>query len=177
MKWLIRILTGLLALIVVVLMGALFVKKAYRIEREVVVNKPNREVFNYVKLARNQDHFNQWIIADPLIQKSYKGTDGTVGFSYAWDSRGKAGKGEQQITGIRDGERVDMAVHFIKPMEGSAAVSFTTEALAGNQTKVTWRMDGQNPYPLNVLNLFLPGLLGKQMQASLATLKTVLEKQ
>src|SRR5690349_1513836 len=104
MKLLKRILIGILTVIVLLLITALFVKKDYRVEREVVVNKPKGEVFNYVKYSRNQDQFNKWITMDPKIQKSYKGTDGTVGFVYAWESEGKAGKGEQQITGIREGE-------------------------------------------------------------------------
>lgn len=177
MKLLKRILIGILTVIVLLLITAFFVKKDYRVEREVVVNKPKAEVFNYVKYSRNQDQFNKWITMDPKIQKSYKGTDGTVGFVYAWESEGKAGKGEQQITGIREGERVDISIHFIEPMESDAAVAFTTEAVASDQTKVKWSIDGHSPYPMNLFNLFVPNLLGGDMQSSLATLKTVLEKQ
>jgi hypothetical protein len=110
-------------------------------------------------------------------KKSYKGTDGTVGFVYVWDSDGNAGKGEQEITMIQDGERVDFGVRFKKPFEGDASTRMTTKALAADQTKVTWRMEGRNHYPLNLMNLFIPDMLGKDMQWSLATLKTVLEKQ
>jgi hypothetical protein len=177
MKLLKRILIGILGVIALLLITAVFVKKDYRVEREVVVNKPKADVFNYVKLARNQDYFNKWVMMDPQIKKNYKGTDGTVGFVYAWDSKGKAGQGEQEITGIREGERVDMNIHFIKPIESNATVAFTTEAVAGKQTKVKWSIDGHSPYPLNLMNLFVPGLLGNDMQTSLTTLKTVLEKQ
>lgn len=177
MKILKRILIGIGALIAILLFAALFVSKDYKVEEETVVNKSKNEVFNYVKFARNQDNFNKWITSDPHIKKSYRGTDGNVGFVYAWDSEGDAGKGEQEIKSIQEGERVDLGVHFIKPMEGMASTSFTTDALAANQTKVTWRMEGKSSYPFNVMNLFVPSLLGKDMQTSLATLKTVLEKQ
>ena len=176
MKLLKRILIGLITVIVLLLITALFVKKDFRVEQEVVVNKPKSDVFNYVKLAKNQDQFNKWITSDPLIQKSYQGTDGTVGFVYAWESRGKAGKGEQRITAIREGERVDLNIHFIKPMESDAAVAFTTEEVTADQTRVKWSMNGQSPYPLNLMNLLIPTMLGSDMQASLATLKTILEK-
>lgn len=176
MKILKRILMGIAALIALLLVTAFFVKKEYKVEQEVVVNKPKTEVFNSVKYLKNQDHFNKWIMTDPQIKKSYTGTDGTVGFVYAWDSEGDAGKGAQEIKNIREGERVDIAVHFIEPMESDASTSFTTDAVAANQTKVTWSMEGRNPYPLNLMNLLIPGMLGKDMKTSLTTLKTALEK-
>jgi hypothetical protein len=37
-------------------------------------------------------------------------------------------------------------------------------------------MNGRSPYPLNIMNLFIPGMLGKDMLASLTTLKSVLER-
>jgi hypothetical protein len=177
MKILKRILLGIGAVIAILLLTALFVSKDYKVEEKTIVNKPKNEVFNYVKFVRNQDNFNKWITSDPQIKKSYRGTDGNVGFVYAWDSEGDAGKGEQEIKNIQDGERVDLGVHFIKPMEGNAATSFITDALAANQTKVTWRMEGKSSYPFNIMNLFVPGLLGKDMQTSLTALKTALEKQ
>lgn len=175
MKIVKRILIGLLCLIGLLLLAALFVKKDYKVEREVVVNKPKGDVFAFLKYTRNQDSFNKWIMTDPLIQKSYKGTDGTVGFVYAWDSKGQAGKGEQEIKNIQEGQRVDLTVHFMKPMDGNAAVWMTTDAVAANQTTVKWGMEGSNPYPLNIMNLFVPSVLGKDLQTSLNTLKTVLE--
>lgn len=177
MKILKRILFSLLAIIAVLLLIALFIKKDYQVQRQVVVNKPNTEVFNYVKQAKNQDYFNKWIMTDPLIKKSYQGTDGTVGFVYAWDSEGRAGKGQQEIKKIDEGKRVDFGVHFIKPMEGDATLWMTTDAVAANQTTVKWGMEGHSPYPLNLMNLFVPSLLGNDMQSSLNTLKDVLEKQ
>lgn len=172
-----RILTGLAALIVLLLLSAFFIKKEYKVEQEIVVNKPKSDVFNYVKFAKNQDNFNKWIMTDPQIRKSYKGADGAVGFVYAWDSEGNAGKGEQEIKSIREGERVDLAVHFIKPLEGTASTCFTTDAVTAGQTKLTWRMEGRNSYPINLMNLFIPAMLGKDMKTSLTTLKTVLESQ
>jgi hypothetical protein len=177
MKILKRIFIGLAAFIALLLIAALFVKNEYKVEQAVTINQPRETVFDYVKMARNQDYFNQWIITDPLIQKSYKGTDGTVGFVYAWNSVGSAGKGEQEIKRIREGEQVEFAVRFIEPFEGNADTFMKTEPVASNQTKLTWRMEGRNHYPMNLLNLFVTGMLGNDMQTSLNTLKSVLEKQ
>lgn len=113
------------------------------------------------------------------MQKNYTGIDGTVGFTYAWDSTNKqAGKGEQQITSIKDGERIDMALHFIKPFEGRSVAWMTTTPATGNQTKVQWGFNGKMNYPMNIMLLFMnmENMIGKDLSGGLANLKNILEK-
>jgi uncharacterized membrane protein len=176
MKILKRILIGIVAIIAVLLLTALFVNKDYNVERSVSINKPKEQVFSFVKQARNQDQYNKWIQADPQVKKTYRGEDGTVGFVYAWESN-EVGKGEQEISSIREGEQIDFALRFKEPFESNAAARMITEAVADNQTKVSWRMEGSSPYPMNLMNLFVPSVLGKDLEASLENLKTILEKQ
>jgi len=176
MKILKKIVLVILILIAIPLIIALFVKKEYAIEREVTINRPKEVVFDYVRHLKNQDNYNKWVMIDPAMKKDFKGTDGTVGFVYAWDGNKQAGKGEQEITKITEGERVDVEVRFIRPMEGIAFTPITTETVADNQTKVKWGMKGKSKYPLNFINLFMDNLLGKDLESSLSTLKTILEK-
>jgi len=37
-------------------------------------------------------------------------------------------------------------------------------------------MHGRSPYPLNIMNLCIPGVLGKDLETGLNKLKAVLEK-
>lgn len=164
------------AIIVILLVVALFIKKDYAVEREVTINKPKQEVFDYIKNLKNQQSYNKWAMADPNAKKEFTGTDGTIGFVYAWDGNNKVGKGEQEIKNISEGERTDCELRFKKPFENTAHTHMVTEAISANATKLKWGMEGKNPYPLNLLNLFIPGMLGSDMQTSLTTLKGVLEK-
>ncbi len=176
-KLILFVITGL---IVLALITALFVKKEYTVEREIVINKPKQEVFNYVKFVKNQDNFSVWNQADPDMKKDYSGNDGTVGFIYAWDSNNKdVGKGEQEIKGITEGERVDFELRFKKPMEMTSLAYMTTEGISENQTKVKWGFLGKMPYPMNIMILFMDmdKLLGPDLQTGLENLKAVLEKQ
>ena len=176
MKILKRILIGIVAIVASLLLIALFVTKDYNVERSVSINKPKEQVFGFLKQAKNQDQYNKWIQADPQVKKTYRGEDGTVGFVYAWESS-EVGKGEQEISSIREGEQIDFALRFQEPFESNAAAHMTTETVADNQTKVSWRMEGSSSYPLNLMNLFVPSVLGNDLETSLATLKTILEKQ
>jgi predicted small secreted protein len=176
MKVVKKILIGIAIVIAIPLIVALFVKKEYTIEREITINKPKAEVFNYVKFLKNQDHYSKWVQTDPNMKKEFKGTDGTVGFIYAWDGNKEAGKGEQEIKSIKDGELVDIEVRFERPMEGTAYTPIVTEAVNENTTKVKWGMKGRSEYPFNFMNLFMGGMLGKDLEKSLQTLKSNLEK-
>jgi len=177
MKIILFILIVFALLFVFLLIIALFIKKEYSIKREITINKQKHDVFTYIKFLKNQEHFSKWVMTDPNMKKSFRGMDGTVGFVYAWDSENKnAGKGEQEITNLIEGERVDIEVRFEKPFEGIAKTPFELEPVVQNQTKVIWGMDGRNKYPMNLMNLFMAKMLGKDLQTSLSTLKGILEK-
>ncbi len=179
MKIVKRILIGLTVVIAVLLLMALFVKKEYAVEREITINKPVAEVFNYIKHIRNQDNYSTWNRKDPNMKKEYRGTDGTVGFVAAWDSKNdEVGKGEQEIKNINEGERMDMELRFYKPFKATDNAYMTTEAVGENRTKVKWGFNGKMPYPMNLMLVFMnmDKMLGTEMQTGLNDLKALLEK-
>jgi uncharacterized protein YndB with AHSA1/START domain len=172
----VKILIVIAIIIVIPFIIALFAKKEFAIEKEVVINKPKQEVFTYVKFLKNQDHYNKWTMMDADLKKEFKGTDGTFGFVYGWDGK-KAGKGEQELKKITEGERIDLELRFMKPFESMAAAYLTTDPVSANQTRVKWGMNGVTPYPRNFMNLFMNNFLGKALQENLLNLKAILEKK
>ena len=175
----VTILLTLAAIIILLLFIALFTSKTYSLKREIQIGKPLQEVFNFLRYLRNQEHFSKWVMMDPNMKKDFRGTDGSVGFVYAWDGNKQAGKGEQELKGIMDGERIDVEVRFIKPFEGIAATPFTTKSISPNETLVSWGMTSTLKYPMNLMLLFMnmDKLLGKDLETSLLTLKKVLEEK
>ena len=174
------ILFTILIIIAIPLILALFLQNEYVIERSIIIDKSSQEVFNYIKLLRNSVYYNKWVMLDPDLKKDFKGTDGTVGFIYYWDSNNKqVGKGEQEITGISEGNRVDYEIRFKKPFEGSSAAYIITVAKPGNQTEVSWVFKGTGTYMMKLMHLLLnlKKVLGNDLATSLLNLKTVLEKQ
>lgn len=176
MKILSRICIAIAVLIALPLIIALFVKKEYAVENQIIVNKPKQEVFNYVKLLKNQENYNIWLRKDPNVKKDLRGTDGTIGFVFAWDGNDEIGKGEQEIKTLNEGEKIETELRFIEPFEGIASASMITEAVSENQTRVRWTMSGESKYPMNLTNLFVDGMLKKDLQTSLNDLKNNLEK-
>ena len=178
MNIILTILLVIAGLIAILLILALFTRKNYSLERKIDINRPLPEVFNYIKHLKNQNQFSKWVMTDPQKKTDYKGTDGTVGFIYAWDGNKEAGKGEQEIKNIIDGKRIDIEVRFVRPFEGIASTPFTTEQKASNQTQLTWGMTSTMKYPMNVMLLFIDmdKALGKDLEISLSNLKGILEK-
>jgi hypothetical protein len=155
---------------------ALFVKKEYRIEEQVIINKPTSEVFSYVKLIKNQEHYSKWVMTDPNMKKTLTGTDGTIGFIYAWESEDKGvGQGAQEITSLIDNQKINTEIRFIKPFEGTGYVTMLTDSTGSAETRVTWIMEGKSKYPMNITNLFMGKMLHNDMQLSLQNLKKNLE--
>ena len=179
MKILKRALFVLIGIIVLALVVALFTKKDYAVEREITINKPKQKVFDFIKYVKNQDQYSVWNNIDPAMKKSYTGTDGTVGFIYAWDSTNKnAGKGEQEIVKITDGERIDMKLRFKEPMEAEDNAYMATEPLGADKTKVKWGFTGKMAWPMNLMLLCMnmDEMIGKDLQGGPDKLKTILEK-
>ena len=173
----ITILLIIAAIIAIFFIIALFTKKGYSLEREITINKSTGDVFNYIRHLKNQDYYSKWVMMDPNVKRTGTGADGTMGFVSAWDSNVRnVGKGEQEITKIIPGARIDSKVRFEKPFKNVADVNMATKAIAPEQTELIWTMRGQNKYPMNIMNLFIPGMLAKDMAESLENLKGVLEK-
>ncbi len=173
------ILLAIAGLIVIVLVIALFVKKEFGAEREVTINKPKQQVFDYIKYLKNQNDYSKWATMDANMKKEFTGTDGTPGFVSAWDSDKKdVGKGEQEIKKVTEGERIDYEIRFIKPFPSTSAAYMTTEAVSANQTKVKWGFSGKMNYPMNLMQLFMnmEKSIGNDLQTGLNNLKGILEK-
>ncbi|MBL0745916.1 SRPBCC family protein [Chryseolinea lacunae] len=168
---------GLVALFLLI---AAFSKKKYTVAREISIDKPRQEVFDYLKHLKNQDHYSKWVMELPDKKTTFTGTDGAPGFVYTWDDRKSAGA--QEIKRIVPNESIDMEIRFLKPFKGVAQASLFTKELPGNgqgHTQVKWTFASQMPFPMNAMMVFMniENFLGKDLDLSLGNLKAVLERR
>lgn len=177
MKTFTIILISLGAVIAAFLVIALFMKKDYTIVREITIDKSKPEVYNYVKLLKNQNNFSVWAQMDPNMQKEFRGTDGTVGFVSGWKSTNKnVGEGEQEIKAISP-DRIDYEIRFIKPFPSVAPAYMEITETTANETSVKWVFSGHMKYPTNLMMLFMnmEKMLGNDLSTGLSNLKKILE--
>ncbi len=169
------ILVGIIALILVI---AAFQKNEYTITRSITINKSAIDIYSFIKLLKNSEQYNKWVMADPNMKKDYSGTDGTIGFIYRWDSTmQQVGKGAQEIIRLEEGRYVGYEIRFIKPMPGTSYANISLTG-SGNQTNVTWEFNSEMNFIMKVMHLFFnfEKILGNDLQQSLQNLKNILEK-
>ncbi|MFY9152650.1 MAG: SRPBCC family protein [Prolixibacteraceae bacterium] len=169
----------IIGIIALALITGLFVNGEYAVEREVTINKPKQEVFDYVKYLKNQDNFSVWAKIDPAMKKDFIGEDASVGFVATWDSENPdAGKGEQKIIGISEGSRIDYELHFIEPFESTDYAYMITDAVNDSVTMVKWGFKGKMKYPMNLmmLTLDMENMLAPDLENGLNNLKGILEQ-
>lgn len=165
-------LAGIIALLVII---ALFARKEYNIRRDITIQASQQQVFDYLKQLKNQDHFNKWVMVDPGMKREFIGTDGTVGFIYAWNGNKQAGEGEQEIKRITEGKSIETEIRFKRPFVSVAYANLETESVSATQTKVSWSNKSAMVYPMNIMISMIEKMLAKDMDTSLAKLKTILE--
>lgn len=176
MNILLTILLVIAAILVLFVIVALLTRKNYNVERSAIINAPLPIVFAYIRLLKNQDDYNKWVMTDPAMKRNFTGTDGTVGFIYAWNGNKKAGEGAQEIKALTENQSIETEVRFVRPFPGVAKAIMTTATVSDHQTKITWSNASQLKFPMNALIVMIEKMLAKDMDTSLSNLKTILEK-
>lgn len=152
--------------------------KEMYIEKTIVINTDVHKVFEFLKQTKNQDKFSVWNMKDPAMKKDYRGTDGTPGFIYSWDSKDKnVGVGEQEIKSIREDNRIDYELRFKRPMQNIAQSSFITDKVQSNETSVTWTFASPTKFPMSLFTPIFKKMLSKQINQGLQNLKELLENK
>lgn len=165
-----------IGIVTVIVILALVAPTDFRVEREVIINRPKAEVFAYIRSLKNQDNWSIWAMKDPSMKKEFRGTDETVGFVSAWEGNKDVGKGEQEIKKIIEGERMEFELRFEKPFKATNDAYMVTEAVNGNQAKVRWGFSGKSPRPMNIMSMFMKGVIVRDFDTGLSNLKKILEK-
>ncbi|MFH6604259.1 SRPBCC family protein [Maribacter algicola] len=169
----------LLAVVALVVFLALIAPKTYDVSRSIEIESPKNEVFDYLKYLKNMDEWSPWAQKDPNMKKKFTGTDGEVGAISYWNGNKDVGEGEQEITKIVNGDRIESELRFLKPWKSTSDCYTKVENSGVSATKVTWGFTGKNKFPMNIMALFMSmdKMVGKDFEEGLATLKATLEKK
>lgn len=147
------------------------------IEKSIIIDKPSDEVFNLLRITKNQENFSVWNMKDPNKETTSTGTDGTVGFIYTWNSKNNSvGEGSQKIITLIEGELIEYDLIFERPMKNIGKSKFVVQSLSSKQTKVTWIFLGPTKFPMSLFKGIFQKMLGKDIIQSLENLKILLEK-
>ncbi|WP_372482944.1 SRPBCC family protein [Elizabethkingia anophelis] len=177
MKKFFKIMLWLFAIVFILLTVTMFVLgKKYHYEKSITINATPDKIWPHINSMKALNEWSPYMSLDPDMKRTYSGTSGEVGDTFMWESNKKeAGTGEQKLIEIVLGQSVKTSLHFIKPNEGLGVANLALNS-EGNQTKVTWSLDTEMNYPMNLMKLFMDGFMDDAYGRGLKSLKEISEK-
>lgn len=168
---------GILVIIAIPLIAALFISKDVNYEKSISINAPIEVVWENVNSLEDLDKWSPWNDYDPTMKKEMSGVDGEVGASQKWDSDvPEVGKGSQTITKIEAPYLLETDLIFYTPYE-SEAKGYIKLVEESGATIVTWGFSSEMPYPFNIMKLFMnmEEMMEKDWNNGLMKLKNLCE--
>ena len=167
----------LLGIVLLVIFLAAIAPKSYNVFRSVEIAKSREQVFEYLRYLEKQREWSPWEKKDPDMEHKLTGTDGQVGAVSYWNGNKQVGEGEQEITNIEEGKRIEGELRFFKPWKSTSDCYLDVEDAGSGSTKVTWGFSGKNKFPMSIFMLFMnmDKAVGKDFEEGLANLKSKLE--
>jgi len=177
---LLKILAVVVALIALLCVIALFVKKGYTIKREVLISNSVDKVYDYVRFHKSQPEFNQWLGFDPNTKIEIKGNeDGTPGSILHFESNHKkTGTGEWENTHMVQNEKIGLELRFLAPYQFTANGALYFNEVNEDRTKLIWEYNSGMDWPKNITLLFMDmdKIIGQDIEATLEKIKLNTEK-
>jgi len=169
------ILFGLLALLVLLVLGGLLLPSSARIQRTVVIQAPPAAVFEVVNSFKRFNDWSPWYDLDPAAKYVYSGPEQGVGARFEWTSKKpEVGEGSQQIIESKPYQSVRTRLDF-----GPQGTAETEVAIVPVEqgSEVTWSFESQFGYNLmqRYFGLMYDGWIGADYEKGLGKLKTLLE--
>jgi carbon monoxide dehydrogenase subunit G len=171
-----------IGILAVVLLATLSIYAAtkpdvFRVQRVANIKAPPEKIFPFINDLHRFGAWSPYEKKDPAMKRTFSGSPSGKGAVYEWDGDRNVGKGRMEISDTSPPSKVTIRLDFLRPFEAHNMVEFTIAA-KGEYTDVTWAMQGPTPYPAKIMHVFfdMDSMVGKDFEAGLANLKTIVEK-
>ena len=148
----------------------------FEVHRSLKMTAPAAKTFEQVNDLHRMNVWNPWVKLDPNLKQTYEGAESGVGATYSWDGNSNVGAGRQTIIESRPYELVRIKLEFFRPFAGVNETQFTFVP-EGNQTVVTWSMNGKLNFITKAMGLFMSmdKMCGDSFEKGLADMKSIVE--
>jgi uncharacterized protein YndB with AHSA1/START domain len=151
----------------------------FRLARSITIAAPAAAVFEQVNDFRKWRAWSPWEKLDPLQRRTYEGPAAGKGSVYSWIGNKKVGAGRMTVVESRPGELIRLKLEFLKPFKATNEAVFTFEPRgAGEQTLVTWSMEGRSNFVCRIFTMFMSmdKMVGKDFEKGLSAIKLIAER-
>jgi len=170
-----KILIGVGAALVLLVVVILLQPPTFHIERSIVMAAPPEAAFAQVNDFHAWSAWSPWEKLDPNLERSYDGPPAGVGAKYAWVGTKQVGEGRMTIEQSGPSGIV-IKLEFLKPFAATNTATFTFTKTAEG-TKTTWAMDGNNNFVSKAFHLVMnmDKMIGPDFERGLASMKAAAE--
>ena len=148
----------------------LFISSDYEFERSIEIEAPIDSVYNQVSDLHNWPNWAVWWKKDSTIDTEYFGEKNGKGASMKWKGE-EVGSGGLEIVSCSP-DRIEIKLH-LGSMTPNGIWQFKE---IDDGTKVTWKMQGEMPFFIRFMTLFMDKMAGPDLSQGLKNLKEVCEK-
>ena len=145
----------------------------FDLSRSTTIAKSIDTVFNTLSDFNTWRRWSPWLCQETDCPVDIKGTPGQIEHEQSWDGK-RIGSGRMVINHIIPNQRLDFDLFFLSPWKSHSKVSFCLKA-EGEQTSVTWTMNGTIPIFLFFMKKMMSALVGSDYERGLSMLKDYLE--
>ncbi|WP_436638318.1 SRPBCC family protein [Microbaculum sp. FT89] len=178
MRWMIRIVAGLIVITVALAaIGVVFLPRTVAVSRFTVIDAPPAEVWPFVSDLRRFNDWSPWAGYDPEgTRYVFEGPESGVGQIMRWTSdHPNVGSGTLTVVAYDPGRAVEMRLEF-----GETGTAETTVVLISSDegTEATWGFMtdlGTNPVA-RLFGLMFDSWVGNDYETGLANLKALVEQ-
>jgi hypothetical protein len=165
------------ALILFLLIAAYLMPATYRVEKNIIIERPLPLVRTRIADLNYYSQWNPWQQSDPTSKQTVTGTAGRPGHRYSWEGK-KVGVGSLTLQNAND-RHVHFELEFVKPWKSKASDNWAFEEWGdGSQTKVIWQNSGGLPWPIaRLMGPLIQKNLHHQFETGLQNLKKMCEEQ
>jgi len=178
MKTVAKLLVGVVAIVVVLVIVIAVQPSEFHVARTVSVAAPAPVVFAQVNDFHKWSAWSPWAKMDPAMKQAYEGAPLGTGAVYTWVGNHDVGEGRMTITESRPSDLIRIKLEFFKPFAGVSTAEFTFKP-DGQQTLVAWSMTGRATFVTKAVQLFLnvDKMIGDNFESGLARIKSLAEAE
>ena len=145
----------------------------FEVQRSVHINASPEKVYEAVVDYGTWTIWSPWLCAEPDAKVTVTGEPSSVGAIYAWDGE-IVGAGELEHQKLEPHRLIEDEIRFTKPFKSRSKVFFEIVPV-GDQTEITWHMQGALPWFLFWMIPMMKTFIGMDYDRGLKMLKEWIE--
>lgn len=145
----------------------------FNVERSIQIAASCQQVFDTVADYSGWTKWSPWLCAEPDARVTVTDEPAEVGSVYAWEGE-VVGAGEIEHIHLAPPNLIQDEIRFLKPFRSKSRVSFELEP-TGNETRLTWGMQGSLPWFMFWMRPMMETLIGMDYDRGLKMLKEWIE--